>query len=387
MTMKRVCKEAAIGVTILFTQSDETIDRVEHSFAMNHIDIISLDVSGDPVTPTTGSFDIFVRTDVDGGFKRITERSNFNAKLTGGSGLADGVAVDAKFVGFPLEFKIVPNAVDVAISYRVDIKQSSVQLGRTTPIETSEEGNIGVPVFIQDQTTPNIDLSFHRNLQNVTLAAPTVLDVHTATFEPGHGFVEDATPAHSLCILEGQNFSQLNVIGVVGDVVTFDSPFDKVYTTAATAIRHTFDMRFAGTPASPGTYIIKPIAGQKWDITRVILVIESANAMDFSKFGSINPLTNGCVLRKKDGDRQNYFNFKTNGEFINRSFDHTFQTKSGGGGFGFTSRHTWAGQGKQGVVVRLDGTLGEELQVLVQDALNVSLDAMFMIAQGHLVQE
>ena len=256
-----------------------------------------------------------------------------------------------------------------------------------TSFETSEEGTTALGVFVQDQTTPNIDLAFHRNLQSVTLAAPTVLDINTITFDPGHGFVNAATPAHSLCIQEGQNFSQFNVTGVAGNVVTFDSPVDKLYTTAANAIRHTFDMRFAGAPGSPGTYIIKPIAGQKWDITRVIIVIESTSSMDFSKFGSLTALTNGCVLRKKDGDRQNFFNFKTNGEFINRSFDHIFQSKTGGGGFGFTSRHTWGGQGKQGIVIRLDGTKDEELQVLIQDDLSLGLTSIFMIAQGHQVQD
>jgi hypothetical protein len=253
--------------------------------------------------------------------------------------------------------------------------------------ETSQEGTTALGVFIQGQTTPDVDLSFHRNLQDVTIASDTVLDTHTITFAPGHGFTFPSSPTENICLLEGENFSQFNVLGVAGDVVTIDSPMDHVFTSAATAIRHTFDMRFNGSPASPGVYRIKPIPGQKWDITRVILVIESNSAMDFSKFGSIPALLNGCVLRKKNGDRQNLFNFKTNGDFINRSFDHAFQTKSGGGGFGFTSRHTWAGQGKQGVVIRLDGDLGEELQLLVQDDLTTGLTSMFMIAQGHLVQD
>ena len=122
-------------------------------------------------------------------------------------------------------------------------------------------------------------------------------------------------------------------------------------------------MRFAGTPASPGVYIIKPIPGQFWDITRVIFIIESAaNNMDFTEFGSIAALTNGCVLRKKDGVIQNVFNWKTNGEFINHSFDHSFQAKTGGGGSGFVSRSSFAGPSKRGVTIRLNGDDGDELQ-------------------------
>lgn len=133
MTMKRVSKEALIGDTLLFnSETDDQIDRIHHSFAMNHIDIISLDAldDGNPVTPTTGTYEIYAKTDIDGGFKLVPERGSFLATLTGGSGLPDGVAVGASFTGFPIEFKIVPTGVDVAVAYRVDIKQSSVQLSK-----------------------------------------------------------------------------------------------------------------------------------------------------------------------------------------------------------------------------------------------------------------
>lgn len=249
--------------------------------------------------------------------------------------------------------------------------------------ETSAEGNTALKTFTQDQTSPVVDLAFHRNLNTFTLAANTVLDTNTFTAEPSHLI----TIGNSICFLEGANFSQFNVLDVVANVITIDSPMDKVYTPSGTSIHHTFDMRFLGTAGSPGTYIIKPLPGQSWDITRVIFVIEStANNMDFTGFGSIAPLINGCVLRKKDGDRQNYFNWKTNGDFINRSFDHNFQSKTGGGGSGFTARSTFASPGRRGVAIRLTGDSGDELQVLVQDDLTgASLTKVFMIAQGHVV--
>lgn len=251
--------------------------------------------------------------------------------------------------------------------------------------ETSEDGDTGQAVFVQDQTTEVIDLNLHRNLANVTLASKTALDDLTIDLEPGHGF----TTGESICLLEGQVVSQFNVLNVVSDTITIDSPMDKIYTEAATAIRHTFDMRVDGS-STPQIYRIAPIPGQTWDITRVILVMEStANNMDFTEFGSLAALDNGCVLRKTDGVHKNMFNFKSNGEFINRSFDALFQTKTGGGGSGFSSRTTFGGQSRRGVVIRLDGNKGDEFQCVIQDAISAAgtLSKFFMIAQGHMVQK
>jgi len=162
MSMHRATKESLIGDVLLFNNEIEPpAETIKDSFAMNHIDIISLDgFDGNPVTPTTGRYEIYARTDIGGGFKLLFEHGLVDAKKTGGSSLPDGVAIDSRFVGFPLAFKIVPVGVDVALAYRVAIKQSSVQLGRTVPIETSARGGVAVPVFTQDQTTQSLDLLF-----------------------------------------------------------------------------------------------------------------------------------------------------------------------------------------------------------------------------------
>jgi len=131
MAVKRVSKEALIGETILFVNSDKEneLESISPSFMSNQIDIISLDgLKGSPALPTAGTFNIYARTDIDGGFKLVTTNSSMSAIRAGGSLLDDGVAEGATFIGFPLEIKIVPVGVDVAIAYRVDIKQSSVQL-------------------------------------------------------------------------------------------------------------------------------------------------------------------------------------------------------------------------------------------------------------------
>jgi hypothetical protein len=262
---------------------------------------------------------------------------------------------------------------------------SKVEAEFLRAFETSNTGTTGLGVFVQDQTTEVIDLKLHKNLNTFTLASDSVLDTFTLTASPGHSILT----GNSICFLEGQSFSQFDVTDVVGDLITFDSPMDKVYTSSATAIHHTFDMRTGtASPSAPEIWRIAPIPGQRWDIVRIILVMEStANNMDFTGFGNLSALTNGAILRTKDGVRQNLFNWKTNGDFINRSFDHSFQGKTGGGGSGFVARSTFGGQSKRGVVLRLDGDLGEEVQVMLQDATNgAGLTKFFVIAQGHVVQ-
>lgn len=79
---------------------------------------------------------------------------------------------------------------------------------------------------------------------------------------------------------------------------------------------------------------------------------------------ALPPLTRGCLLRvkKPTGDFVNLFNWKTNGGFIIRSFDHSFQEKVG-------------------VVPN------EELQIVIQDDLSSGLAEFLALAQGHELQE
>lgn len=126
MTVRRVEKEALIAATITFDQSDIENERIDPNSPNNFVDVISLDaLGGSPVIPTTGTYEIHVKTDVDGGFKSISDNGSLAATKTGGSALADGIAEGASFTELPLEIKIVPTSTDVAVAYRVTIKQIS----------------------------------------------------------------------------------------------------------------------------------------------------------------------------------------------------------------------------------------------------------------------
>jgi len=128
MTVRRVQKEALIAATITFDQSDIENDRIDPNSPNNFVDVISLDgLGGVPVIPTTGTYEIHVKTDENGGFKALADNGSLPAAKTGGSALADGFAEGSSFTGLPLEIKIVPTATDVAVAYRVTIRQTSAQ--------------------------------------------------------------------------------------------------------------------------------------------------------------------------------------------------------------------------------------------------------------------
>ena len=130
-------------------------------------------------------------------------------------------------------------------------------------------------------------------------------------------------------------------------------------------------------------------SGQSGDINGIRFSIQSSNSMDFSTFGSAPDLSVGCLLRVKrsNGAFINVFNFKSNGAFANRAFEHYFQSKIGGGLYSFIAKGEFNGQDNNGVVVRLDGDLGEELQIVVQDDLSALNQALILAsAQGSGIQ-
>jgi hypothetical protein len=253
-----------------------------------------------------------------------------------------------------------------------------------TPIEVGPTGTMGVPTFIQDQTTFPLDLWFLERLNDATIAVDTVLGAASFTATAGHGIVD----GNVIEINNTTTFIQAIVTNVATNVITIDQPINHVYLAASQLIVSNKNMNVLGTQGSPRIFTIAPEVGQKGDFTRIISTLSDASAMDFTTFGGQSALANGCVLRLKlaGGDFFNLFNWKTNGEFIVRAFDHSFQTKIGGGEHSFTARSTWGGQSKRGVVLRVEGTRLEELQILVQDNLT-GLTDFNMVAQGHALQE
>ena len=265
---------------------------------------------------------------------------------------------------------------------------NSLPVQITAPLETAAKGGTGIPVFVQDQTTGVLDVPFLGSLGlTPTLALDTVVNSRTVTLTTGHG----ATAGKVLEVAsatDGSLFMQCSILSVAVDVLTLDCPVPQIFEAATALVSISeLEMNVNGS-VTPVVFSILPFPIQRGDMVRTIVEMRGTSAMDFETFGSIPALTNGCVIRINNGDGtyRNLYNFKSNGDIIEQCFDHSFQINNGGGTRGFTARLTWGGWSKHGVVVRLDGALGEALEFVVQDDLT-GLTSMHWTCQGSEVQD
>jgi hypothetical protein len=243
-----------------------------------------------------------------------------------------------------------------------------------------------VDIFIQDQTSETVDYHLSQIINAVTLAVNTTIEDTAVTLTAGHGMVA----GNYLELVEGIRFYQAQVTNVNVNVITLDTPLDFAFTTAAAGNRVTVDMDVDGSLANPEIFSIVPPAGVKWDIVRIIFVIQGDAAMDSRLFGSLPALTNGIVVRSVNSTQKAQFNCKSNGEFAEIAYDIAYDDRAGvaAGIYAFRCRRTWGSQGKTGVVIRLDGDEGGELQHLVQDdLLDAAMISYHARVQGHIVED
>lgn len=242
--------------------------------------------------------------------------------------------------------------------------------------------NGAVDVNVQDQISDIIDLYLCRHIADITLASGVGIADYQLTLVAGHGVVV----GNILCFKENHRFLQVIVTAVATNLITIDSPFDYAYTTDALVYVSEHDAAsLAGTQGTPQIYNLSPPVGTTWDIVRLLFHIEDSTVMDDGTFGGMTALTNGVVLRKRDGTYKHILNVKTNGEFAQRAYDREYIAKPPAGtGHSMNVRRTFGGQSKNGVVIRL--APGDYLEVLVQDDIT-PLDHFHIIAQGHVVEE
>ncbi len=258
-------------------------------------------------------------------------------------------------------------------------------------IEISDRGTTALGVFVQDQTTPVLDVPFLELVSDTsTLLNDTVVNSRFVTLTPGHAFT-GASVGNIVEIANGDTtFFQSEVLGLVGDVLEFNSPMSKVFLAGDTVFESSRDLLVDGS-VTPRVFSIQPLPTQQGDMVRIMLTIDSTAPQDFSTFGSAAALPVGITLRVNNGDGtyRNIFTFRDNGEWIERCFDKDFLINNGNNVRSFITRRTFGSQGKNGVVIRLDGALLEQLEVYINDDMTgVGGNIAFrMYAQGHELQE
>lgn len=169
-----------------------------------------------------------------------------------------------------------------------------------------------------------------------------------------------------------------------GNVITLDQPIPTVLHVGHAVEVVTTNMAVDATLVAPKQFYIAPPPGAIWQITRIIITMTDATAMDDGTFGGRTALTNGLLLRaKNDGVYSNSTLWKTNGDIANDMYDFTYISKPPAG-TGYGARGRWTFTNMQ-AVVELNGDTSDRLEFLVQDALT-DLITLRVRAQGRLYE-
>lgn len=242
-------------------------------------------------------------------------------------------------------------------------------------------------VNIQDQHTPILIAKFNQITNSDTLTAATIVDQRYIVVDDTTGAANSDLVIVFSDITNRVYFGSKTSINI--DTIFLDTPIDSEFPIGSDVDFSITNMAVDGSATSQifglrGSGLSSPIA-VAFDITRIIFKCTTASAVDLAKFGDLAKLTNGLVLRKRDGTYQNLVNIKDNGELAGIMYDWTpyVATNPQQGIDGFVARLTFAGQSKIGVTVRL--AAGEDLEFIIQD--NISGITLFeVIAEGHIVE-
>jgi len=245
--------------------------------------------------------------------------------------------------------------------------------------------NRGVDVNVQDQTTPPVLFRLNQVIGETTLAIATSIGDKSVTVTDSTGMVIGQYV--SILSAPDNRFYLAKILGISGDIVTLDTPLDFAFPIGSGVAFRNANMNVNGS-VTPQVFSVRgdvaDIAAEI-DITRIIFSMTCDTVVTFAKFGDLTALTNGIVLRRKNGDYNNIFNIKSNAEIAGLMYDMTIYSADNPQQAvdGLNARLTFGGQNKIGVVIRI--AAGEDLQLIVQDDLSGLLNFEIMV-EGHIVE-
>jgi len=241
-----------------------------------------------------------------------------------------------------------------------------------------------VDVDVQDYTGELLDLIAGIEQQEITLTSDTEVDdiiinvANTASLSAGS----------YLFLNEDGRTYESRILSTTATTITLNDPLDYAYTTAAVGYGALQNLNVNGSVTAQ-TAFIRPAAGVKWHITRMLVEIVDNADMNDTLFGGIPALTNGVLFRISNGVTKNLFSVRDNGDFALRSFDANY-SEAGNPGLGLTAFRVRKTFTRSGAVIELDGKEGgetaDQLEVIIRDDLT-ALSRFNVIFQGHVVTE
>lgn len=236
--------------------------------------------------------------------------------------------------------------------------------------ELTLEPNNSVPVTLQDQTTPIVIVPLHQLKSATTLLTDAVIDTYSFDVTNTTNFTSGSLIVIS-DVVNSQVYFGIQIGAPVGNTITVDRPIDFTFVAGKYITTNNDNMAVDGSITTQ-TFGLRQGVETGLDLTvdvvRVMIVMYTSSAPTLSDFGDISGgITNGITLRKRDGNRVNYFNMKDNGDFAGFAYDLQFLSAIGLGQDGLHGRLTFGGQNKMGAVVRV--APDEDIEAIINDNL------------------
>lgn len=247
------------------------------------------------------------------------------------------------------------------------------------------ESNSALAVNVQDQTSFALQSYFIRSTETPMVLQDTALiDSYWVFVQAAHTF-----DSLDLIFMADNNRSFLAmVLDTNADTLFLDSPVPYGFIPDSAVVLEVTNKLNVNGSATRLTYTTENPSNSNFsfDITGVRFIISDAPAMDNGKFGGIDAIERGCVLRKKaiDGTAAHYGNFKSNGDFKLVFNNGDYDDKAPAGENSFSTEWEIAGQQNMGVTIRLRP--GECLDLIIQDNLT-ALTGMRGYIFGHYVTD
>lgn len=229
-----------------------------------------------------------------------------------------------------------------------------------------------------------VNLFFFRDLDtSTTLAEDALRNDTSVSVVDSTGFVVGDKIRVTTDVDVGQSF--LFVTDVTGSVLTIDRPLSVGVSSGSTVTKVSTSLNVVGSLENPIIFKIVPpnsTLSLRWQLTRMLIHLESVSTMDDGLFGSLPSLTNGLNIRviKGDGTYRDITNWKNNGDMANDMYDVTYTSKAPSGQYGLRGRWTFT---KAQFHVDLRGASGDYFEIRIQDDLSV-LEDFEVKCQGRL---
>lgn len=229
-----------------------------------------------------------------------------------------------------------------------------------------------------------INDNFHRHTAvQTTLSVASIIGATSITVVSATGFA-----IGDYIQLGGHitaDFTYTRIIGIVGNVISINRPLGNPRAIGSVVQQIVLNLAsISGSMASPQSYTLVPSSTQVWHVERIMIEMVHGSAGDLASFGNLAALTNGVIIRRYDGFSGTYntlSGWQSNEDIFLDTGNIQFPIRSGGGGSFATI--AFGSFSDIGVTVKLDGSVGDYLELLIQDNLT-ALTNFRVKGQGHL---